>query len=160
MGIIKHFSDGSFLEYDYGRFDEWCVYLSGPSQERKPPRDVDYFKQMTDLALIYGNKKLYEDFTCVYCMTNRDVESNVLKSITDIASFYGEDALNIDILFSVLYMAMIAEERKAGTRLGKRIKRLGIYYLLFEGATIEKAANFMRGMKWREIAALCEQRGF
>ncbi len=54
----------------------------------------------------------------------------------------------------------IAEERKAGTRLGKRIKRLGIHMLLIENTPVQEAANFMRGMRWRDIARLCEERGF
>jgi hypothetical protein len=75
-------------------------------------------------------------------------------------TYDADDVLRVDILLSILYMAMIAEERKANTRLGRRIKRLGIHYLLFEGASISQAANFMRGMKWQQIAALCEARGF
>ena len=52
----------------------------------------------------------------------------------------------IHTIFSILYMAMIAEERKAGTRLGKRIKRLGIHKLLIENIPVREAANFMRGI--------------
>ena len=63
-------------------------------------------------------------------------------------------------ILSILYMAMIAEEQKKYTRLGKRIKRLGIHKLLFEGASAREAANFMCGMGWRDIARLCEERGF
>jgi len=55
---------------------------------------------------------------------------------------------------------MIAEERKANTRLGKRIKRLGIHALLMESVSVANAANFMRGMGWREIDRLCRERGF
>ena len=57
-------------------------------------------------------------------------------------------------------MAMIAEEQKKFTRLGKRIKRLGIYKLLIENRSVSESANFMRGMGWRDIATLCEERGF
>ena len=83
-----------------------------------------------------------------------------LRRISIIAGSYGEDALLVDVIFSILYMAMIAEEQKANTRLGKRIKRLGIYKLLIENRSVYEAANFMRGMGWREIAKLCEERGF
>lgn len=41
--VIKSFADGSFLEYDKGSFDEWCVYLTKPYRERRAPRDVEYF---------------------------------------------------------------------------------------------------------------------
>ena len=63
-------------------------------------------------------------------------------------------------ILSILYMAMIAEEKKEYTRLGKRIKRLGIHKLLLEDSSVKDAANFMRGMNWRQIAKLCEDRGF
>lgn len=55
---------------------------------------------------------------------------------------------------------MIAEKRKQYTRLGKRIKRLGIYKLLIEKSNIYEAANFMRGMNWKDIDKLCKNRGF
>ena len=54
---IKTFSDGSFLEYDRGSFDDWCVYLTKPDGNRKPPRDMDYFKQLQNLASIMVLKK-------------------------------------------------------------------------------------------------------
>ena len=57
-------------------------------------------------------------------------------------------------------MAIIAEEQKANTRLVKRIKRLGVYKLLYENKTVYEAANCMRGMGWREISNLCIERGF
>ena len=57
-------------------------------------------------------------------------------------------------------MAMVAEERKAGTRLGKRIKRLGVHQLLMEHKSPYDSANFTRGMDWKEIAGLCEECGF
>ena len=40
------------------------------------------------------------------------------------------------------------------------IKRLGIYQLLIEHKDVREAADFMRGMGWREIARLCKERGF
>jgi hypothetical protein len=33
--IVTQFSDGSYLEYDKGSFDAWCVYLLC--------KDKDYF---------------------------------------------------------------------------------------------------------------------
>lgn len=104
--------------------------------------------------------RIYNDYILVYELTGKQVESHSLRRITEISSGYGQDALQIDIIFSILYMAMIAEEQKKYTRLGKRIKRLGIYALLIEHKTISEAANFMRGMGWREIDSLCRQKGF
>ena len=55
---------------------------------------------------------------------------------------------------------MIAEENKAFTKLGKRIKRLGVYTLLIEKKPLKYSTNFMRGKRWREIDKLCKERGF
>lgn len=158
--LIKSFPDGSFLEYDRGSFDDWCVYLTKPSGNRKPPRDTDYFRQIKAFAQVYGVERVYSDYVEVYEITGKQVENSVLQTITTIAAEYEEDALEMDIILSILYMAMIAEEQKRFTRLGKRIKRLGIYKLLLENASVLDAANFMRGMGWRDIDALCKQRGF
>ena len=55
---------------------------------------------------------------------------------------------------------MIAEENKKNTKLGKRIKRLGIYELLYGEKNVEYATNFMKGMNWRDIEQLCKEKGF
>lgn len=158
--LIKTFSNGAFLEYDKGSFDDWCVYLTCPDGRKNPPRDMDYFMQLKKLADKYGVQTIYNDYVKVYELTTKSVDERVLKSISRIASAYGDDALNVDIIFSILYMAMIAEERKENTRLGKRIKRLGIYKLLYDKSSVYEAANFMRGMKWRDISELCTEHGF
>ena len=158
--LIKEFENGTFLEYDRGGFDDWCVYFTDTNGTRKPPRDVDYFKQLTELAEKYSVEKVYTDYVQVYNLTGKEVEQPALAEISRISVSYGRDALDVDVIFSILYMAMIAEERKKYTRLGKRIKRLGIYKLLIEKRSVYEAANFMRGMGWRDIDALCRERGF
>lgn len=157
---IKDFPDGTFLEYDRGQFDDWCVYMSQPNGTRKPPLDKDYFAQLQEYAAQYGVDRIYQDYVCVYNLVGKAVNKADLDEITNVASYYGDDALEVDKIFSILYMAMIAEERKAFTKLGKRIKRLGVHKLLIEGDTVQQSANFMRGMGWREIDALCRERGF
>lgn len=157
---IKTFSDGSFIEFDRGRFDDLCVYFTSTDGRRTPPRDTEYFSTLKDLASVYGERAIYDDYVKVYEWTGKRIDTKVLTDITDLSSHYGEDALTIDIIFSILYVAMIAEENKQFTRLGKRIKRLGIYVLLLEGNSVDYSANFMRGKGWREIASDCEKRGF
>lgn len=158
--VIKRFQDGSFLEYDRGSFDDWCVYLTASGGERKPPKDEDYFQQLKRFADKYGAERVYSDYVRVYSLTGKEAEASALDAITGIAAAYGGDALEMDIILSILYMAMISEERKAFTRLGKRIKRLGIHKLLLENYSAADAASFMRGMGWRDIAELCRERGF
>lgn len=157
---IKEFRDGSFLEYDLGAFDDWCVYLTDANGLRKAPRDTDYFRQLKNLSTQYGENKVYADYVAVYDLTGTQVENAVFNVIAQRALSYGENALSVEIMLSVLYLAMIAEERKANMKLGKRIKRLGVHKLLFDGGNVSNSANFMRGMGWREIDALCRQYGF
>lgn len=158
--IIKRFSDNSLLEYDRGSFDDWCVYYTNASGIRKPPRDTDYFKFLCQLADEFTVEKVYGDYVQVYNWTGNEVEEGALNNITTLSASYGNKALAVNVVFSILYLAMIAEERKANTKLGKRIKRLGIHALLMENVSVGNAANFMRGMGWREIDRLCRERGF
>ena len=158
--IIKTFSDGSFIEYDRGKFDEWCVYYTNSNGKRNPPKDTEYFEQLKNLAETYGADRIYNDFVEVYIWTKKSVEEDTLTKITELADTYGDDSLVIDVIFSILYVAMIAEENKAFTKLGKRIKRLGIHVLLLEDKSVFYAANYMKGKNWREISTDCQQRGF
>ena len=161
MGQVIHkFSDGSFLEYDQGRFDDWCVYFSEKDGTRNPPRDEEYFSELKEIAGRHGTEKVYADYVSVYDLTGKSVDDSVFSKIAVIAGTYGADSLEMEKILSILYMAMIAEEKKEYTRLGKRIKRLGIHKLLLEDSSVKDAANFMRGMNWRQTAKLCEDRGF
>ena len=135
---VINFKNGVSLEFASGSFDDWCVYLTDAEGKRSAPKDEDYFTALKLFSNKYGAEKIYKDFV----------------------SFYGDDCIDLEIIFSILYMGMIAEENKKNTRLGKRIKRLGLYTLLVEDETIFKSANFMRGMTWRTIDALCKERGF
>ena len=158
--VVRRFFDGSFLEYDRGSFDDWCVYLTDASGHRKPPRDEEYFSQLESLAQQFGADKVYGDYVKVYQRTRSQIDERVLDDIHILSETYGTDALRVEKLFSILYMAMISEENKANTRLGKRIKRLGVHKLLIENQPVYEAANFMRGMDWRTIDRLCAERNF
>ena len=121
--------------------------------------DQEYFLQLKDLSTRYGVQKVYSDFVKIYKLTGKDIDEKVLDKISELSNEY-EDSLYADILFTTLYMAMIAEENWEGTRLGKRIKRLGVHELLLNNMSAENAANFMRGMDWRQIDTLCKENGF
>lgn len=158
--IIKRFSDGSFLEFAQGSFDGWCVYVTTPKGQRRPPRDRNYFSFLKRLGERFDPQQVYHDFVRVYQQTGKTVDQEVFTLIADISAAYAPYSLRVEQVLSVLYMAMIAEENKAHTKLGRRIKRLGVHCLLLEGMPVEEAADFTRGMPWQDIAALCEARGF
>lgn len=158
--LIKTFSDGSKLEYDKGGFDDWCVYLTRLNVARYAPRDFQYFERLSKYALIYGKDKVYNDFVSIYDVTTKTLQSSILDKIEQIASSYGDSSVDVAIDFTIIYMGMIAEENKKFTKLGKRVKRLGVYQVLQEGMSSLQSANFSRGMGWRDIDALCRERGF
>lgn len=158
--LIKRFSDGSYLEYDRGSFDDWCVYMVEPNGSRRPPLDRDYFSDIKELSNKYGRDALYQAYVFVYENTGKEVCDSGLEAAEKASESFVEEQLWLHKILTILYMAMIAEENKRFTKLGKRIKRLGIYKLLYEDASVYEAANFMRGMGWREIDALCRERGF
>jgi len=158
--VIKRFPNGEALEYDTGAIDDWCVYLTQPMKERIAQTDMEYFSKLKQYADSYGNDRVYDDFVSIYEITCKLPEKSALERISQIASSYGKDSLHMDILFSTLYMTMISEEQKQYTKLGKRIKRLGVYALLKENKTASEAAEFMKGMKWIDIDKLCNERGF
>lgn len=157
--LVKEFPDGSFLEYDRGKIDSWCVYMTSPEGVRRPPLDRDYFNELKDLADEYGADRVYRDFVDIYDSTTNNIDENVLTHISQMAATYG-DALAVDKLFTTFYMAMTSEENYPNTKLGRKIKRLAAYEILFGGRNVDNAVVFMKKMGWREIDALCRERGF
>lgn len=157
--LVKEFIDGSFLEYDRGKIDSWCVYMTDPEGVRRPPLDRDYFNELKALADKYGAERVYRDFVDIYDSTTRNIDDAVLEHITEMAETYDE-ALDVDKLFTTFYMAMTSEENYPNTRLGRKIKRLAAYEILFGGKDVDNAVVFMKRMGWREIDALCRERGF
>ena len=157
--LIKKFSDGSFLEYDKGKIDNWCVYMTNSDGVRRPPLDRDYFGELKALADEYGAERVYGDFVNIYDLTTKDTEDDVLIHITKIAETYG-NSLEVDKLFTTFYMALTSEENYPNTKLGRRIKRLAAYEILFSGRDVDDAVTFMKKMSWKNIDALCRERGF
>lgn len=157
---FKTLADGSLIEFDRGQFDDWCVYLTLPGQARTPPRDAWYFGQLQHLAARHGAFRLYEDFVAVYERTQAQAHPGVLAWITGLSAAYGDDALDVDRLLTILYAGMVAEENKAEGPLGKRIKRLGMYQSLIEGLPAEEAAQYSRNVDAKRLDKECRARGF
>lgn len=157
---FKTLADGSLIEFDRGQFDDWCVYLTVPGTPRFAPRDAWYFAELQQLAASHGAYRLYEDFVRVYERTSEQASPGVLAWITGLSAAYGDDALAVDRLLTILYAGMVAEENKVHGPLGKRIKRLGMYQSLIEGMPAQDAANYSRNIDARRLDAECRQRGF
>lgn len=160
MVEVKRFVDGSILSFGKGSFDNWCVFYKDLYGNYYVPRDEEYFAELKNFAECYGAETLYNDFVNIYEFTTKQIDNNVLKYIENLSKKYNGNELKIEILFTIIYMAMIAEENKENTVLGKKIKRLGIHQLLLEDYTPENAATFSCGMKATDIKRMCFERGF
>ena len=133
-----------------GKIDPWCVYV------RHAPSDKEYFFQLKILADKYGKQKVYDDFLKVYNLVDNTFDTEkVLKNAEDIDSNYHE---NTTLLWVVLHMTMIAEERKEKAILKKRIKHLGVYNLLFDEYDIDYITTYMRHKDWKELDKLMKER--
>ncbi len=166
----KEFADGTIIGFTEGKFDNWCVFAQRPNAQRYKPLDIDYFTQVKDYAERFGTDRVYEDFVSIYSRTKNEVEDGVIKHIEQISESYGDEKIEISILFSILYYAMIAEQNRVykkdedgdayPTKVGKNLKRLGVHQMLYLEFTPEEAANYTKGMKWYEIKQECENCGF
>ena len=160
MKQIQTFADGSVLTFDDGVFDSWCIYLQRPHQHKHAPKDIHYFSRLQQLGDIYGHQKIYNDFVTFYTPASTQIDQKVLNHIRRISSSYNNDTLEIEILFTIIYAGMIAEENKQKAILKKRIKRLGMHQTLIDRIPPEMAANFSRGKNWRELDQICKTKGF
>lgn len=152
--------DGSTLEFDRGSFDDWCVWETHPDGRRFAPRDVDYFGTLLMFAEKFGANQVYSDFVAIYDVAESHVTDRSQETVKICAIKYQPLDGLVEKTFMVLLMSMVAENQKRNTRLGKRIKRLGVQDLLFGSRNVTHAANFMKGMRWQQIDALCRKLGF
>ena len=157
---IKRLRNGTVFSYGMGSYDDWCVYETTEEVRAKRVGDYDYFKKIRELGEIYGRAEVFEDFCDIYEATRTEVDNKVLSDISRSCEKYHDDYDKAEYAFCLLYLSMVAEMNKEYSRLGKRIKGLGIHQLLFQKMKIHDIANFTRGKKWFEVAAACEQHGF
>lgn len=158
--LIKKFSDDSFLEYDTGKFDEWCVYLTRPNQPKYAPTDTEYFNFFINLGKKFGYANVYKDFVSIYKLTNSRIDPAVLILIEKISQKYSNVKLECTIWFTVIYAGMVAEENKQNAILKKRIKRLAMHQILIDRLSADVAANYSYGKKWRELDREMKEKGF
>ncbi len=156
---FRTFDDGSSIGFGRGKIDNFCVYVKEQNRGYAP-LDSEYFQFVHELASKFGTIKVYTSFKRLYEIAELEIVSNAIEVIDKQSERYAEFELRCQKYFSILYLAMVAEQNYPNTMLGKRLKRLGIYQLLFEEMTVEEAANWSRGKPWKEISEECESRGF
>lgn len=161
---FTEFENGARLFYAQGNWDDWAVYYSAPGIKPYKPQDKEYFNDILLLANTYGTEYVYEDFVRIFEKTTREIDYSMADFIKQIAKdkYNAEDVTGVAILFTTLYMAMVSEYYYHGkpSKINKRIKRLGVYQILYKGMSVGDAANFSKGKDFSELDALCKQYGF
>jgi len=158
MEIIRKYKN-IVIYFDTGSFDSFCVYIDN-GKSIHPPKDVEYFQTIKELSKIYGGKVIYDDFVEIYDKTTTVINKDVLIMIDDISKTYSKHVKIMNIILTVLYAGMIAENRKENAILKKKIKRLGLYQLLIENWEPNICANFSKNKKWFILMDECKKRGF
>lgn len=157
MTIIKRLKHDRKVMFDNGAFDGYCVYVADDYNKRAP-RDYEYFRFFLELANVYGNDKVYNDFLTIYHSTDKTINQDVRDVIDNIVSTYGEDVRDeVEENLAVIWGGMIAEENKDKTFLGKRIKHLGMYQVLMGILSPEDAAEFSKGIPWKELDIIMKE---
>ncbi len=159
--LIKKLKNNSSIVFDFGKFDEWCVYIEKINEKRDAPLDETYFNDLMLIAQKYNENKVYNDFVSIYENTTLIINQIVLSLIDNIVATYKiEDQLIIEQWFTVIYAGMVAEENKKNAILKKRIKRLGMHQVLILGMSPSEAASFSKGKKWRDLNEIMINLGF
>lgn len=158
--MISETKSGNIISFGRGRFDEWCVYLTRKGKNPYAPRDPEYFTYFRNLAARHSPDLVYGLFVSVYSRTGRKLETSVIELIRARSQQFAADAEEIETWLTVIYAGMVAEENKAFSRLGKRIKHLGMHQVLKQGFPPDVAAVWSKGKKWPEISEECKKHGF
>lgn len=160
MRVVAEMPNGSRIFFAQGKFDDWCVYLQRRNERPFAPLDVWYFSELALIDRSRGDQTVYRDFVEIYDGTGREISDSLVGCILSASRSYGEHEHHFGEMMCVIYAGMIAEENKRNTRLGKRVKRLGMHQTLVERMPPATAANFSRGMSWQKIDEECRRRGF
>ena len=152
MEVLKTFPDGEKLIFTRGKFDDYMVvFLDTTGSFKSAQKDTEFF----NFALSIGD--------------NKKVWSSLLELSNSIHKQTNLDTLNIPAvigsldeykMFLAYAAAMLAEEKRVNTKLGKRIKLLGFYQLLILNFKPEVAARWSVGKRWQEIDNECRKYGF
>jgi hypothetical protein len=130
------------LVYEAGQFDKWRVTFYYADGRRTSPTDVDFFRYFLSLQ---DNKAVWQVIREIGNQIDRttefgDVEIHTLRGTEEEEKW-----------FSAYAAALISEERKAKTRLGKKIKLVGACQALCENMDVQEAANWSKGREWRQV---------
>lgn len=151
---------GLKIYYSRGRKDNWLVNYETMDGSVSNPLDKNYFKWTTELANAYGREKVWDSFNRIYYSVHKNGWMNddrelCKKVCIKEANMYEEPTLKLWITY---YMTMLAEENMPNAVLGKKIKRLGVYNILWDNYTIDYVCSYMRKKRWWELREMMMER--
>lgn len=156
--------------FDYGNFDEWCVHCKKPNGKMWFAYDREYLAWIRNMARFHGKEKVYNDFIKIYDMAKYDFNmKDAYSVIREVDSHYpykknrkrdDNDKRSAEQWWTYFWMTMVAEERKENAIVGKRIKRLAVYNLLFDEYKLSYVLKYMVNMDWQKLDEYCYERGF
>jgi len=143
--IICKYNTGSYLAYTEGKIDAWKVSeFNKANIEQKPWFDTDLFRWLLqcvrkdDADLLTAKRNIWLLVLAIAQPLQKDLTVDGLRSLIlekKLTKSWGK-----------LAMLMYAEEQKKGSKLGKLIKLLGIWQVLFLHYPVDVAAHFSRSM--------------
>ena len=160
MQTFRTLPSGVSIAWGRGRIDSWCVYIHEDGG-RRAPLDTEYFDHLNSIGAELGATVVYDQFVQLWQMASGTPDPSANALVDSLVSSH-PPLVQFDSTqwYTVIYMAMVSEENYPGTRLGKRLKRLGVHQFLLEGMPVIEAANWSRGKPWRQLDAECTKRGF
>jgi len=175
--LIRQFNNEkkSRLEFTTGSFDRYAVrytyYDDLNVPIRKFPLDREYFKALQNIGDWYdkenGRKVVYDDLYSIYEKVpqvemidcNNPVDANVVNYIPTIAKKYNAYKDKIELIYTIIYAGMLAEQLKEGAVVGKSVKMLGLHQVLLEDMNCQSAANCSKNKTAKTIQLMCKDRG-
>lgn len=155
--------DSVKLWFGRGSFDDWCIHVISDGRYPRFPTDEWYFGVVHGWTKFRAPEAVYTDFVRIYDATTADAKYPATKPVVEMIqgmSWNYKDDFEASVIWTILYMGMIAEENKEGAILKKRIKRLGMHQILIDGMAPNIAAHFSRGKSSIELVMECHGRGF
>lgn len=158
---IYRFDNGKYLTYFRFKFDDFCVALIDENSV-DVPLDREYFATLKELARKFGKRRTWLLFLRVYALVKKGMTTPneahwaIIKKWS--REFVGKHDEYFEVTFEtmcILYIAMISEENHLYNGypppLGKDVKKIGVYQVLIEDFSPSAAANFTKGMRWRDM---------
>lgn len=137
--------DNYSFSFGKGTFDDYCVYTVRPNGKLWFAKDYEYLYWIQQLSKTrYGKDRVYNDFLRIYYEVSYDYDfESAYEVIKEVSDTYPRSA-KTEHWWTIFYMTMVAEERKENSILGKMIKRLGVYNVIYDGYTPKCTAEYMK----------------